>query len=107
MGTRNISSSSSLKSIQINQKDKLIDIPKTTQLAGIEIHFKNKCTVLNSTIDENWIIRNHDNKVILYSNDLKSMTKSFSIKFDRYSKVDKIIISNKSGSLMKSRIYKK
>ena len=58
-------------------------------------------------IDDNWIIRNHDNKVILYSNDLKSMSKSFLIKFDRYSKVDKIIVSNKSGSLMKSRIYKK
>lgn len=107
LGTRNNRSSSSLKSIRINQKDKLINIPKTTELAGIEIHFKNKCTVLNSKIDDNWIIRNHDNKVILYSNDLKSMSKSFLIKFDRYSKVDKIIVSNKSGSLMKSRIYKK
>ena len=63
--------------------------------------------ILNSKIDDNWIIRNHENKVILYSNDLKSMSKTFSIKFDRYSKVDKIIVSNKSGSLMKSRIYKK
>ena len=72
-----------------------------------KIHFKNKCMILNSKIDDNWTIRNHENKVILYSNDLESMSKTFSIKFDRYSKVDKIIVSNKSGSLMKSRIYKK
>ncbi len=107
LGARNNPSSQSLKSIGINQKDKLINIPKTNELAGIEIHFKNKCMILNSKIDDNWIIRNHENKVILYSNDLKSMSKTFSIKFDRYSKVDKIIVSNKSGSLMKSRIYKK
>ena len=107
LGTRNNSSSLSLKSIGINQKDKLINIPKTNELAGIEIHFKNKCMILNSKIDDNWTIRNHENKVILYSNDLKSMSKTFSIKFDRYSNVDKIIVSNKSGSLMKSRIYKK
>jgi hypothetical protein len=107
LGTRNNPSSLSLKSIGINQKDKLINIPKTNELAGIEIHFKNKCMILNSKIDDNWTIRNHENKVILYSNDLKSMSKTFSIKFDRYSKVDKIIVSNKNGSLMKSRIYKK
>jgi len=107
LGARNNPSFLSLKSIGINQKDKLINIPKTNELAGIEIHFKNKCMILNSKIDDNWTIRNHENKVILYSNDLKSMRKTFSIKFDRYSKVDKIIVSNKSGSLMKSRIYKK
>jgi len=107
LGARNNPSFLSLKSIGINQKDKLINIPKTNELAGIEIHFKNKCMILNSKIDDNWTIRNHENKVILYSNDLKSMRKAFSIKFDRYSKVDKIIVSNKSGSLMKSRIYKK
>ena len=108
LDTRNIYSSFSyLESITINYNNKSINIPKTSHLAGIEIHFKNKCKVLRSIIDDNWIIRNHNNKVILYSNDLKSMSKNFSIKFDRYSKIDKIIISDKSGSLMKSRIYKK
>jgi uncharacterized protein (DUF1501 family) len=106
-GSINNFSFSSSKSIAINQNNKLINIPKTNQLAGIEIHFKNKCKILTSKVDDNWIIRNHNNKVILYSSDLKSMSKSFSIKFDRYSKIDKIIVSNKSGSFIKSRIYKK
>tara|TARA_B100000959_G_C14943779_1_gene608996 strand:+ start:136 stop:1890 length:1755 start_codon:yes stop_codon:yes gene_type:complete len=97
----------SLNSIRINQKDKFINIPRVHQLAGIEIHFKNNCKILSSKIDDNWIIRNHDNKVILYSSDLKSMSKNFSIKFDRYSRIDKIITSDKNGSLIKSRIYKK
>jgi len=35
------------------------------------------------------------------------MSKNFSIKFDRYSRIDKIITSDKNGSLIKSRIYKK
>ena len=60
LGARNNPSFLSLKSIGINQKDKLINIPKTNELAGIEIHFKNKCMILNSKIDDNWIIRNHD-----------------------------------------------
>ena len=107
LGRGNNHSFLSLNSIRINQKDKFINIPRVDQLAGIEIHFKNNCKILSSKIDDNWIIRNHDNKVILYSSDLKSMSKNFSIKFDRYSKIDKIIISDKSGSVVKSRIYKK
>jgi len=107
LGRGNNHSFLSLNSIRINQKDKFINIPRVDQLAGIEIHFKNNCKILSSKIDDNWIIRNHDNKVILYSSDLKSMSKNFSIKFDRYSKIDKIITSDKNGSLIKSRIYKK
>lgn len=107
LGRGNNHSFLSLNSIQINQKDKFINIPRVDQLAGIEIHFKNNCKILSSKIDDNWIIRNHDNKVILYSSDLKSMSKNFSIKFDRYSMIDKIITSDKNGSLIKSRIYKK
>ena len=107
LGRGNNHSFLSLNSIRINQKDKFINIPRVDQLAGIEIHFKNNCKILSSKIDDNWIIRNHDNKVILYSSDLKSMSKNFSIKFDRYSRIDKIITSDKNGSLIKSRIYKK
>ena len=108
LNTRNIQSSFSFnESVGINQKNKLINIPKNNQLAGIEIHFKNNCKVLSSIIDDDWIIRTYNNKVILYSNDLKSMRKSFSIKFDKTYNIDKVIVSNKSGSSMKSRIYKK
>ena len=107
LGRGNNHSFLSLNSIRINQKDKFINIPRVDQLAGIEIHFKNNCKILSSKIDDNWIIRNHDNKVILYSSDLKSMSENFSIKFDRYSRIDKIITSDKNGSLIKSRIYKK
>jgi len=108
LDTRNNNSSFSyLAPMKINQNNRLINIPKTPYVAGIEIHFKNKCKILSSVIDDNWIIRNHSNKLILYSNDLKSMRKNFSIKFDRYSRIDKIIISDKSGSVVKSRIYKK
>ena len=107
LGSRiNASTLYPMESISISHKDKLLTIPKNVKLAGIEIHFKNQCKVLSSEIDDNWIMRNYNNKVILYSNNLKVMTKTFSIKFDRYSSIDKIIISDKNGSLIKSRIYK-
>ena len=35
------------------------------------------------------------------------MQNDFSINFDKFSKINKIIISDKNGSLVKSRIYKK
>ena len=57
----------------------------------------------NFTLDNS----NYDNKVVLYSNDLKTMNQNFTFMLDKYSKIEKIIISDKKGSLLKSRIYKK
>ena len=95
-----------LSSMGINQNNILISIPKINQLAGLEIHFKDNCNIIQSSIDNNWVARSHNKKFILYSNDLKSMSKDFSIKFDKYSKIDKIIATNKNGSVIKSRICK-
>jgi hypothetical protein len=67
----------------------------------------NKCEILNSNIDDNWTIRNNNKKIILYSNDLKSMNKSFSIKLNKHSKINKVIISDSKGSLIQSRVYRK
>jgi len=103
----NLSISPLSQSIKINQTYKSIEIPKNSQLAGLEIHFKNKCKILDSTIDDNWVIRIHGNKVILYSTDLKSMRKSFQIKFDRNSKINSVIASNKKGSVMSHSILNK
>ena len=106
LGVRSSRFYSSRKSIKINQNNKSIYIPKTNSIAGIEIHFKNNCKILGSVIDDNWTIRNHNNKVILYSNDLQPMSKSFSINFDRYSKINELIISAENGSLIKTVILK-
>ena len=57
----------------------------------------------NFTLDDS----NYNNKVVLYSNDLKKMNQNFTFMLDKYSKIEKIIVSDKKGSLLKSRIYKK
>ena len=93
--------------IKIEHKNRLISIPENDNLGGVEIHFRDNCTILDSKIDNSWIIRNYKNKVVLYSNDLKTMNQNFTFMLDKYSKIEKIIISDKKGSLLKSRIYKK
>ena len=80
---------------------------KNNQLGGIEIHFEDKCEIIDSVIDDNWVIRNHHNKVILYNSNLELMKNDFSIKLNKYLKINKIIVSDKNGYLLKSRIYKK
>ena len=92
--------------IGIAQKNKTIKIHQDAALGGIEIHFDKNCNILSSVIDKNWVIRNYKNKIILYSSDLKSMKKDFSITFDKYSKINKIIISDQNGASINSRLYK-
>jgi hypothetical protein len=75
-------------------------------MGGIEIHFDKNCEILSSFIDKNWVIRNYKNKIILYSPTLKSMKKDFSITCSQFSKINKIIISDKNGASINSRLYK-
>ena len=93
--------------IKIEQKNRLISISCNANLGGVEIHFRDNCKILDSQIDDSWIIRNHENKVILYSNDLKTMNQNFSFMLNKYSKIEKVIISDKKGLLLNARIYKK
>ena len=105
--TNNNFSIPSIKKVGIVQNNKTIKISKDDFIGGIEIHFDKNCNILKSSIDNNWVIRSYKNKVILYNPHLKSMQNDFSINFDKFSKINKIIISDKNGSLVKSRIYKK
>ena len=97
----------SIKKIGIVQTNKTIKISKDNLIGGIEIHFDKNCNILDSSIDKDWVIRGYKNKVILYTSNLKSMENDFSIRFDKAAKINKVIISDKNGSLIKSRVYKK
>ena len=97
----------SIKKVGITQKNKTIMINKNKLIGGIEIHFDKDCNIVESFIDNDWVIRNYQNKVILYNPNLKSMKNDFSINFDKFSNINKIIISDKNGFAIKSRIYKK
>ena len=107
LNTTNSFNASSIKKIGIIQSNKTIKINKDSYIGGIEIHFHKDCNILNSVIDNNWVIRNYKNKVILYSADLKSMKRDFTINFDIFSNISKVIISDKNGYYLQSRIYKK
>ena len=68
----------SIKKVGIVQKNKTIKINKNSLIGGLEIHFDKNCNIVESFIDNNWVIRNYKNKVILYSPNLKSMKNDFS-----------------------------
>ena len=95
-----------IKKVGITQKNKVITINKDNLIGGIEINFDKNCKVSSSVIDKDWVIRYYKNKIILYNPHLKSMKQDFSITCDKFSKINKIIISDKSGFAMQSRIYK-
>ena len=95
-----------IQKVGITQKNKAITINKDNLIGGIEIHFDKNCKVSSSVIDKDWVMRHYKNKIILYSPHLKSMKQDFSINCDKFSKINKIIISDKSGFPMKFRIYK-
>ncbi len=107
LGIRTSSNLRPIESIEIEQKNNSINICKNEQLGGIEIHFEDNCQIIDSVIDDGWIIRSNNNKVILYSSNLELMKNNFSISFSKYSKIDRIIISDKNGRLIKSRVYRK
>tara|TARA_B100000686_G_C16611333_1_gene873978 strand:- start:361 stop:1146 length:786 start_codon:yes stop_codon:yes gene_type:complete len=96
----------SIKKVGIVQKNKTIKINKNSLIGGLEIHFDKNCNIVESFIDNNWVIRNYKNKVILYSSNLKSMKNDFSFKFDQNLKIKKIILSDKNGIELRSRVYK-
>tara|TARA_B100001113_G_scaffold278563_1_gene233256 strand:+ start:3105 stop:4856 length:1752 start_codon:yes stop_codon:yes gene_type:complete len=95
-----------IKKVGITQKNKVITINKDNLIGGIEINFDKNCKVSSSVIDKDWVIRYYKNKIILYNPHLKSMKQDFSITCDKFSKINKIIISDKNGFAMQSRIYK-
>jgi len=95
-----------IKKVGITQKNKVITINKDNLIGGIEINFDKNCKVSSSVIDQDWVIRYYKNKIILYNPHLKSMKQDFSITCDKFSKINKIIISDKNGFAMQSRIYK-
>jgi len=107
LGIRTSSNLRPIESIEIEQKNNSINICKNEQLGGIEIHFEDNCQIIDSVIDDGWIIRSNNNKVILYSSNLELMKNNFSISFSKYSKIDRILISDKNGRLIKSRVYRK
>ena len=107
LGIRTSFSLKPLEVLEIEQKNNLINIQKNNQIGGVEIHFESKCTIADSTIDDGWTIRNHDNKLILYSINLELMKNDFSIKLNKYVKINKIIVSDRQGRFINSRIYKK
>ena len=107
LGIRTSSNLRPIESIEIEQKNNSINICKNEQLGGIEIHFEDNCQIIDSVIDDGWIIRSNNNKVILYGSNLELMKNNFSISFSKYSKIDRILISDKNGRLIKSRVYRK
>jgi len=107
LGIRTSSNLRPIESIEIEQKNNSINICKNEQLGGIEIHFEDNCQIIDLVIDDGWIIRSNNNKVILYSSNLELMKNNFSISFSKYSKIDRILISDKNGRLIKSRVYRK
>ena len=94
------------KKVGLQQKNETLKINQDTNIGGIEIHFEKNCKILSSVIDENWVVRNYKNKIILYSPSLSSMKKDFIIKCNQFSKIKKIIISDKNGSSINYRLYK-
>jgi len=96
----------SLETIEINQLSKSMKIKANDFIGGIEVHFKNECILKSTLIDNNWVARCNNNKFILYSNDLKLMKKDFIINFSKFSSIDRVIVSDKYGNRIKSRIYK-
>ncbi|MDB3868594.1 DUF1501 domain-containing protein [Candidatus Marinimicrobia bacterium] len=107
IGTANNLSYFPKKSLKIEHSNDSITIEQNNQLGGIEIHFEDNCKITDSVIDDGWIIRSNNKKVILYSLNLELMKNNFFISFSKYSKIDRIIISDKNGRLIKSRVYKK
>ena len=53
------------------------------------------------------MLRKHSNKLIIYNTKLSSMNKDFNIFLEKPAKISKVIVSDKNGTNMKSRIYKK
>ena len=94
------------KKVGLQQKNETLKINQDTNIGGIEVHFDKNCKILSSVIDENWVVRNYKNKIILYSPSLSSMKKDFIIKCNQFSKINKIIISDKNGSSINYRLYK-
>ena len=103
----NINFISNFKSSAIRYNRKSIVIEKDVNIGGIEIHFENKCDITNWSIDSDWMLRKHSNKLIIYNTKLSSMNKDFNIFLEKPVKISKVIVSDKNGINMKSRIYKK
>ena len=103
----NVNFISNFKSSAIRYNRKSILIEKDVNIGGIEIHFENKCDITNWSIDSDWMLRKHSNKLIIYNTKLSSMNKDFNIFLEKPVKISKVIISDKNGKNIKSRIYKK
>jgi len=97
---------SKFESATIRSNGKSIIIDQNINVGGIEIHFENQCNISNALIDKDWTLRNYNNKLVIYNDNLSSMYKDFKINLDSFTKISKIIISDKNGKNIKSRIYK-
>ena len=92
--------------LEIKKFKRLLIIEKNDDFAGLEIHLEDNILIDSFTIDEGWELRTNKNKIIIYNTDLQSMKKDFTVKFENNVKAVKVIISDKLGRPIKSRIYK-